>query len=72
MKDQSKYGGTTTASLTSSYQVPSLDGRMVQATPLKFCLKYKPPTIAIVYTINSTSKKKARKFIHSIQVDFNQ
>lgn len=52
--------------------MPSLDGRMVQATPLKFCLKYKPPTIAIVYTINSTSKKKARKFIHSIQVDFNQ
>ena len=48
---------------------------MIQATPLKFCLKYKPPTIAVVYTINATGKKKTtkqRKYIHSIHVDFNQ
>jgi len=48
---------------------------MIQATPLKFCLKYKPATIAVVYTINSSSsvpKKKTRKYIHSIHVDFNQ
>ena len=42
----------------------------MQATPIKFCLKYKPPTIAVVYTINSNSKKKPKKFIHSINVDF--
>lgn len=70
MKDQSKHGGASASSL--SYQVPALDGRMIQATPLKFCLKYKPPTIAVVYTINSASKKKTRKYIHSIHVDFNQ
>lgn len=53
--------------------MPALDGRMIQATPLKFCLKYKPPTIAVVYTINATGKKpsKQRKYIHSIHVDFN-
>lgn len=73
MKDQLKNGGVSTASLASSYQVPALDGRMIQATPLKFCLKYKPPTIAVVYTINTTSKKgKTRKYIHSINVDFNE
>lgn len=55
--------------------MPALDGRMIQATPLKFCLKYKPPTIAVVYTINASGKKKPakqRKYIHSIHVDFNQ
>ena len=75
MKDQRKTGQVSTASLSSSYQVPALDGRMIQATPLKFCLKYKPPTIAVVYTINATGKKKTtkqRKYIHSIHVDFNQ
>lgn len=72
MKDQIKHGGASSASLASSYQVPALDGRMIQATPLKFCLKYKPPTIAVVYTINTSSKKKTRKYIHSIHVDFNE
>lgn len=75
MKDQIKYGGVSSASFSSSYQVPALDGRMIQATPLKFCLKYKPPTIAVVYTIEKSKKSKSskqRKYIHSINVDFNE
>lgn len=45
---------------------------MVQATPISFCLKYKPPIIAVMYTIDSQSKKRAsKKYIHEIRVDFN-
>ena len=42
-------GNPSTKSLTESYQVPAIDGRMVQAVPLKFCLNFRPPTIAVVY-----------------------
>ena len=62
-------------SLSSSYKVPATDGRMVVATPLKFCMNFRPPTIAVVYTMEkskkSTSKSgKPRKYIHEIRVDF--
>lgn len=65
-------------SLASSYQVPALDGRLLQAVPLKLCLKFRPPTIAVVYklesnhrTIGSTksSKRHDKKYIHEIFVD---
>jgi hypothetical protein len=66
-------------SLASSYQVPANDGRLLQATPLKLCLKYRPPTIAVVYklekhsgTMGSTKTAKSRrdkKYIHEIVVD---
>ena len=66
--------GVSQQSLAESYQVPALDGRMVQAIPLKFCLNFRPPTIAVVYTFqHSSSKKKTgkvRKYIHEIKVDF--
>jgi hypothetical protein len=61
-------------SLSSSYQVPATNGRMVEATPLKFCLNFRPPTIAVVYTLEkskkSTKSGKPRKYIHEIRVDF--
>jgi hypothetical protein len=64
----------STISLSSSYQVPATDGRMVLATPLKFCLNYRPPTIAVVYTLEKSKKNtksgKQRKYIHEIRVDF--
>ena len=70
---------TSQASLASSiYQVPVLDGRLMQATPLKFCLKYRPPTIAVVYSFmkSSTSSRskssKPRRYIHEIRVDFDR
>jgi hypothetical protein len=61
-------------SLTESYQVPALDGRLIQANPLKFALNYRPPTIAVVYTLSNNSKNKksgkVRKYVHEIKVDF--
>lgn len=48
---------------------------MVLATPLKFCLNYRPPTIAVVYTLEKSKKTtksgKPRKYIHEIKVDFD-
>jgi hypothetical protein len=32
-----------------SYRVPSSSGGFIPADPIKFCLRFKPPTIAIVY-----------------------
>lgn len=49
-KDGELNGGASSQSLTESYQVPAIDGRMVQAVPLKFCLNFRPPTIAVVYS----------------------
>lgn len=59
-----------------------MDGRLIQATPLSFCLKYRPPTIAVVYkiekrpssTMNSKTSKtdqrgKIKKYIHEIVVE---
>ena len=47
---------------------------MVLATPLKFCLNFRPPTIAVVYTLEKSKKQskggKTRKYIHEIRVDF--
>jgi len=43
-------------SLASSYKVPSLDGRMLEAIPLKLCLKFRPPTIAVVYKMGDASR----------------
>jgi len=48
---------------------------MVLATPLKFCLNFRPPTIAVVYTLEKSKKTsktgKPRKYIHEIRVDFD-
>ena len=65
----------SSVSLSSSYKVPATNGRMVVATPLKFCMTFRPPTIAVVYTLEkrkkATSKSgKPRKYIHEIRVDF--
>ena len=70
-------GASSKVSLSSSYQVPANDGRMVLANPLKFCLNFRPPTIAVVYTLEKSSKKptksgKPRKYIHEIRVDFEK
>jgi hypothetical protein len=36
-----------------SYTVPSNSGGRIPADPIKFCLRFRPPTIAIVYEIYS-------------------
>ena len=52
----------------SQYQVPSSKGGYLPANPIQFCLKYHPPTIAIVYQL--LSKKK--KYVHEIKVDLKE
>lgn len=69
-------GQASNVSLGSSYQVPATNGSLVLATPLKFCLNFRPPTIAVVYTLEKSKKSsktgKARKYIHEIRVDFEK
>lgn len=33
------------------YKVPSQSGNFILADPIKFCLRFRPPTIAIVYQV---------------------
>jgi hypothetical protein len=53
----------------ANYQIPAIDGKMYQALPIKFCLKFKPPTIAVVYQF---LKGKQKKYIHEIRVDMKE
>jgi len=55
---------------TPNYQVPSNKGGLLPANPLKFCLKYDPPLIAIVYTLNQKNREK--KYVHEIRVDIKE
>lgn len=66
--------------LSQTYTVPSLDGKHLNAHPLKLCIKHKPPTIAVVYRLEPSasrtmpshkqpSKRYAKKFIHEIFLD---
>ena len=54
--------------------MPATDGRMVQATPIKFCLNFQKNTIGVVYTLEKSKKQnksgKPRKYIHEVRVDF--
>lgn len=54
-----------------SYQVPSSTGGYLPADPIKFCLRFRPPTIAIVYQIMH-SQKGTRKYVHEIKVDLKE
>jgi hypothetical protein len=48
--------------------VPTTSGGLLPANPVNFCLKYKPPTIAIVYQFMS----KPKKYVHEIYVDLKE
>ncbi len=37
------------ANENDSYRIPTGLGTFLAADPIKFCLRFKPPTIAIVY-----------------------
>lgn len=70
---------SATSLTLSNYAVPSLDGRLLPAVPLHLALKYKPPTIAVVYIMKDnksrvTLDKKGRqkKYIHEIKIDFDR
>ena len=79
------FESSSAASLSSSYKVPSRDeGRFLLAMPLKLCLKFRPPTIAVVYKLDPLSgmgagrtlptnskslKKYEKKYIHEVFVE---
>lgn len=47
-----------------------MDGKLLLAMPLKMCLKFRPPTIAVVYKFDRpSSSKREKKYIHEICVD---
>jgi hypothetical protein len=48
--------------------VPTTSGGFSPANPIKFCLKYDPPIIAIVYQF----VQKAKKYVHEIRVDMKE
>ena len=54
----------------SNYTVPSMDGRLLPAIPIKLALKYKPPTIAVVYTMKDHKSGRMKKYIHEIKIMF--
>jgi hypothetical protein len=54
----------------SNYTVPSMDGRLLPAIPIKLALKYKPPTIAVVYTMKDHKSGRMKKYIHEIKINF--
>jgi hypothetical protein len=56
------------AQIELKYQVPSSSGGFIPADPIKFCLRFKPPTIAIVYQL----LQKPRKYVHEIKIDLKE
>jgi hypothetical protein len=70
--EMAKVGSKQGAALEVSYQVPSSTGGFIPADPIKFCLRYRPPTIAIVYELINTQKGGHRKYVHEIKVDLKE
>ena len=56
----------------SNYTVPSQDGRLLPAIPIHLALKFKPPTIAVVYTMKDPKSGRMKKYIHEIKIVFDQ
>ena len=64
-------GSTSDASLAiSTYSVPSLDGKLIPAIPKHLALKFKPPTLAVVYQMKEAKSGKMKKYIHEIRIKF--
>ena len=64
-------GGLASAANTQSasslsYAVPSMDGRLLQAIPIQMALKFRPPTIAVIYKMQDNKTGKMKKKIHEI------
>ena len=54
--------------IKQNYSVPSQAGTMIPANPLNLCLKFTPPTIAVVYSLAN----KTKKYVHEIVVDLKE
>lgn len=65
-------GANSVTSLgTQNYAVPSQDGRLLPAIPIHLALKFRPPTIAVVYRMQETKSGRPKKYIHEIKVNFD-
>lgn len=66
------HGSTSEASLAiSNYSVPSLDGKsLIPAIPKQLALKFKPPTLAVVYQMKDAKTMKMKRYIHEIRIRF--
>ena len=78
--DMGLLAAASATSLTlSNYHVPSLDGKFLPAVPLHLALKFKPPTIAVVYNMKDGASRfildkrgNPKKFHHGIQIELNE
>ena len=76
--DMGLLAAASATSLTlSNYHVPSLDGKFLPAVPLHLALKFKPPTIAVVYNMKDGQSRfildkrgNPKKFHHGISIEF--
>lgn len=66
-------GAASATSLTlSNYAVPSMDGKLIPAIPIKLALKNNPPTLAVVYQMKDAKTGRMKKYIHEIKVNFEK
>ena len=63
---------SASASSLTNYFVPSLDGKPLPAIPKNLALKFKPPTIAVVYLMKDTKSGRNKKYIHEIPIKFDE
>lgn len=67
-KAASKHAGGGLDLRGDDYTVPASNGSFIPADPIKFCLRFTPPTIAIVYQL----LQKPRKYVHEIHVELTR
>lgn len=66
-------GAASAQSLTlSNYAVPSMDGKLIPAIPIKLALKNTPPTLAVVYQMKDAKTGRMKKYIHEIRINFEK
>jgi len=47
-----------------------MDGKLLPAIPINLALKYRPPTIAVVYKMKDVKSGRMKKYIHEIKITF--
>jgi hypothetical protein len=52
-----------------SYRIPTHAGTYLPADPIKFCLRFRPPTIAIVYQPHARPQKK---YVREFELDLKE
>lgn len=63
---------TNSSASLKSYAVPSLDGKLLPAIPKNLALKFKPPTVAVVYLMKDNKSGRMKKYIHEIRIHFDK